>query len=77
MRVGCKHLIYSVTDVWLEVNLHQDLSTLSDSYREVVEVQFHMFSISFEFHHFLALCMLRFIPHTYWDCTQLFWTLWL
>jgi hypothetical protein len=57
-RVGCKNLIYGVTDVWLEVNLQQDLTTLSDRCRGVVEVEFHMFSISFEFHHFLASCIL-------------------
>jgi hypothetical protein len=42
-RVGCKNLIYSGTDVWLEVNLQQDLSKLSDSCREAVEVEFHLF----------------------------------
>ena len=45
-RVSCRNLMYSGTDVWLEVKLQQDLSTLLDSCREVVEVEFHMFCIS-------------------------------
>ena len=45
-RAGCKNLFYSVTDVWLEATLQQNLNTLSDSCREIMKVEFYMLRIS-------------------------------